>query len=105
MADYIEIKLDEYHTLQNRLNRYWKKLSIEAIKIAKERGLKTVAEETLSGDPRDITIILEGDDILNDSELLDLAKEKFPSLHRRYLEGNKKYMVLKLELETILDSI
>jgi len=101
----IEHKINEYRTLTNRLRRYWKRLMKESLQIAKERGLEIYATEHEIYPIYDIVIKKRGDEILDDSELLQLSKTKYSSLHRRYFQGLKKHKNLTEELEKIHDSI
>ena len=100
----IKRKISEFNTLTNRMRRYWKKLTKESITIAKQRGLETyVVEYNDIHLVTDITIKKRGDEIVDDSQLLELAKEKYPSLYHKYKDGMQRHRELRLELELIYD--
>ena len=94
----------EYRALTNRLNRYWKKLVREGLAEAQSRGLEIrVVDGPIhfcSG-----IIVLRDDHELNATELLELAKEKFPGLHRKYSQGLRKHKVLTEQIEDYIKAM
>jgi len=100
----VDRKLREYRTLTNRLNRYWKKLVVESLRTARDLGLVTGATQLPFYYPYDITIKRNGDDV-DVTELLELAKSRFPSLHRRYEDGMTRHRTLRSELNGFLDNL
>jgi hypothetical protein len=81
----IRNKLMEYRVLTKQLRRYWGRLSQESLKVAKEKGL--------------IVRIDEDEGFVEDcNELFKLAKDKFPSLYRRYNTKMTRHVQLEREL-------
>ena len=103
-------RVSEFNTLGNRLKRYWGRLLLEAMKIAKERGIQS--EFVDLNNPDESVLIPEGSNIIpiyreeggcDDSILLKLAKPKFSSLYRRFMQGNKRHGEIESELRGILE--
>jgi len=91
-------KTRELCNLRNRVQRYWKRLATESIKIAKEKGIES---EIIDLDNLNETVFLpfgsktiplyQNGDVINEDILLKLAKPKFPALYRKCHEGKEKY--------------
>lgn len=94
-------KLSEYRTLHNQLNRYWNKLVSEGLRMARDRKLVTGIVDSSVHIAFDVSIRRDGQDI-DASELIELARERFPSLYRKYSEGMKRREFLQRELLTVL---
>ncbi len=99
----LERKVAEYSTLTNRLKRYANKLVLESFRIASEEGLDVYITTPRKSSFR-IKIIKNGDST-DFSELIKLAKTKYPSLYRRYTEAEEKHSILKKELKRIYGGI
>jgi hypothetical protein len=81
----IRNKLMEYRALTGQLRRYWRRLAQESLRIAKEKGLVV----RIGGEER----------LIEDcNELFKLAKDKFPSLYRRYNSKMSKHEQLERAL-------
>jgi len=94
-------KVSEFRTLTNKLNRYWSKLVKEAFEIASERNLEVAVSEDYLDTRGDIVIYRKGEDI-DASELIELTREKFPSLFRRYNQGLEKHRKMREELASMI---
>ena len=99
-----ERTLSQFHTLTNRLNRYWARLVREALKEAKQRGLvtKIVAGPIYLGSLDTDILIRQNGDRIDASELLKYAKNNLPSLHRRFKEGERRHEELSYHLNAYL---
>ena len=102
--DEIERKLEEFRVLTGRLRRYWKKLVIESLRIARDRGLVTGVVQYSANSPYDITLDRQGDNV-DVTELIDLAESRFPSLYRKYREGIARHNVIISKLGSFLDNL
>lgn len=90
----IEMSLSKFYIYQNRCKRYWKKLTKEALKVGLEKNIEVHFVESDSAIPigeKRILVYLVSGKIVDDSELLNLAKDRCPSLLRRYHTTLKKY--------------
>ena len=103
-AEQIINKTRELYTLQGRLHRYWKKLVKVSIGVAQEMGIKSRFVEfwDIVTDDQEIHIPIDGDNV-DTSELLKLAKEREPSLYRRYQQGQQRYELGCKELEAMVN--
>ncbi len=105
LEEEVSKKISEYDSLSHRLKRYWKKLVNESLYIAKERQLITAMTNKDTRSDCDIVIKRYGDEIIDDSQLLDLSKKLYPSLHRKYLDGNRRLERCKNELREFRDKL
>jgi hypothetical protein len=101
----LQRKTRELHSLGNQVQRYWKKLAQEAIKIAQDRGINSTVidvskiEHTVFLDPQNNAILYRDGESIDADALLELAKPYFPSLFRRYISGKERYETGIRELE------
>jgi len=105
-------KTAELNTLRNRLRRYWNKLAVEAITVAKAQGI--VSEVVHMNDLPDevlvpeasstIPLYVEGEGV-NADILLKLASSRFPSLFRKYIHGKNRYEKGLEDLQHLIDSV
>lgn len=93
-------KAMELYKLENRLHRYWKRLVKVSIEVAQERGIKARFVEfgDVVIDDRKIHIYTDGENV-DENKLLELAKDKSPSLYRRYQTGKRRCEQIARELE------
>lgn len=99
----IEHQIAEFKTLTNRLNRYWRFLVNEGIKIAKEEGLEAkVVSTNIYLANAGIILKRDGQNV-DASELIALTKSRHPSLFRRYNEGVERHADLDYSLKETLD--
>lgn len=101
----IQNKTRELQTLQNRLHRYWKKLVAISIGVAKEKGIKTEILEVgeLPSDLSKIQVYEDSNGFAYADNLLKLAKNKEPSLYRKYQDGKIRYEQGINELEAMVN--
>jgi len=101
----ISLLISEYNQRKNRLYRYWQRLSKEAIKIAGEREIEVLRSNEPADGKVEGRIYLFHNGEYDDSELIELAKSKMPSLYRRHQEGLQKHEESLGHLEKYLGSI
>jgi len=100
----VEHKIDEFTNLNNRLRRYWKRLTKESLKIAKDNYLSIRLEESFPHLATDIAIY-EKEGVLDDSKLIILSKQRLPSLYRRYTQGLEKQRLIESELRDVYHAL
>ena len=104
MGEKLEHKTSEFKKLENRLRRYHKRLRIESLKIAKNFEFSVGIVTTPVHLVYDIKILRNGDNV-DETELFELARPEYNSLHRRYNEGLEKLEQLRTELEEVYRTI
>jgi len=83
-------KVSEIYTLENRIRRYENRLALEGLRLAGESKISV-----LIGDgPGDLVEI---------SSLIHLAKDKFPSLYRKWAVSRQKYFKVIEELKKFVE--
>ncbi len=100
----MEHKLSEYRRLKNTLIRYHRRIMRLSLEEANHRGLKIYSTDSHIHPVYDIAIKRKGDEIIDDSQLLALAADKYPSFHRRYLNLLEKRKQLEAVLDDFLSS-
>ena len=80
------LKIKTFRKLSNRADRYKRKLLKEGIKCAFAEGLETIVGEDSRILPAHGIFIRKKGEEYDDRELIELAKTKYPSLYRRYIE-------------------
>lgn len=79
----IKDRMSTYRTVTNRLNRYWKKLVLEGLREAQQKGIETLVTESNLCLHTGIIVKKEGD-LVDASEIIEIAREKWPVLYRKY---------------------
>lgn len=105
MVEDISRLISEYNQRKNRLHRYWERLSKEAIRITKKRGIDVLASNEPADGSVEGRIYLFRDGKFDDSNLLRLAQSNLPSIYRRYQDGLQRHKESLGHLEEYLGSI
>ena len=102
----IEYQISEYNTRKNRLKRYRRRLLKEALNVAKERGLELVVtwDSTIKSGKGQVVVLRDGEDT-EETDLIELSKDRLPSLYGRFIQEYIKLGALHLRLQNIYDSI
>jgi hypothetical protein len=98
----IEHGIEEYWTLHNKLTRYWKKLVKVGIEEARKQGKRIVDLDNfpVAFTEEDILIRKMGDE-RDTIDIVRLARQRLPSLCRRYEQKMTRYHTLREQLESI----
>lgn len=105
MVEKISLLMSEHRHRKNKLDRFWRRLSVEAVKIAKERGIDILASNEPADGKVEGRIYLFHNGEYDDSSLVGLAKSEMPALYRRYQDGLQKHKESLWCLEEYLGSI
>lgn len=92
----------EYLGLSNKLNRYWTKLVKTGLSVSSSQCVEVRVVDSDIHLASDVTVRLHDED-LDASNLIELARPLFPSLHRRYQEGMKKHDLLEKQIKDYLE--
>jgi len=102
-------KIKEIEKLRNRAHRYWIRLLIESMTIAKEKGIAAELIDlncphvsVMYEEGSEIIPIYENGEEVNTDILLKLAKEKYPSLHRKFYRTKDRFEKAWDELELLV---
>lgn len=96
LEEYINVKdiqilrmLREFYTLENKLKRYRKKLTLEGFQVAREYELEKFN-------------LKKHGNYVNTFPIIELAQINYPSLYRRYYNLEKKYFEVLDDLRILL---
>lgn len=99
-------KVSEYRKLNNKIKRYQGRIFEEALKNDAEFLIRSTNGDlkpffTMNGLIPDLMVILDKDErgIIDETPLVDLARQTIPSLCRRYQEAIERYIQLIPQIE------
>jgi hypothetical protein len=83
-------------SLRNRLDRYQRRLIREGFAVAEAKGIKVklIDERGCIGDDNIVARVEVEGSYADPSELIAIAKDNLPSLYRKYVSCEKKYIDL-----------
>jgi len=82
----LDSKLNEFYELHSQIKEYRKELVKNGLDEAMYKNLEVVISKPENRKPHSVNIYIDGESF-DDSELLEVAKDRDPKLYKKYREG------------------
>ncbi|MBI4450585.1 hypothetical protein HY642_01295 [Candidatus Woesearchaeota archaeon] len=119
MDERLTLKTKEFVKLEHRLVRYKKFLMNAALRVREEMGLNLIICNRTDHAPQQGVIYVREmpreeceakygvlrDDAADYTNLLALARDAYPSLYRRYVEGERKYFQAGHQMDELIAAV